>query len=113
MDVWGAAAHEERPPGEPGGLSACSQSVLRQLGGRRDGCLCAKFANAVVPVAYQVAEMVTSAREATGATVAAMAEVRSVEPVVNMVTTEPRRRWPRQPNYLVAARSRSCEGIGG
>jgi hypothetical protein len=35
----GVAAHEERPPGEPGGLSACTQWLLRQLRDRRDGCL--------------------------------------------------------------------------
>ena len=84
-----AAAHEERPPGEPGGLGACSQSVLRQLGGRRDGCLCAKVANAFVPVAYQMAEMVTSARAATGAVAAVIAEERIVVAGVNMASTEP------------------------
>ncbi len=89
VGVRDVAAHEERPPGEPGGLSACSQSVLRQLGGRRDGCLCAKIANAVVPVAYQVAELVTLAREVTGEMTAAMAEERGVEADVNMDSTEP------------------------
>ena len=43
----------------------------------------------MIPVAYQVAEMVTLARGATGARVARMAELRGVEAVVNMNSTEP------------------------
>jgi hypothetical protein len=45
-----------------------------------------------------VAEMVTLARDATGATEAGMAEVRGVVADVNMDSTEPCRRWARQLN---------------
>ena len=88
---WSGAwpQHEERPPGEPGGLSACSQCVLRQLGGRRDGCLWAKVAKAVVPVAYQVAEMVTRARDGTDANEATEAFGFCATADVNMGSTEP------------------------
>ena len=48
----------------------------------------------MIPVAYQVAEIVTLVRDATGATEAGMAELRGVEAVVNMNSTEPCLWWP-------------------
>ncbi len=50
-------------------------------------------------MAYQVAEMVTLARFATGATMAGMAVEREAETDVNMASTEACEEWSRQLNY--------------